>query len=182
MAEKEIVTFGSPLLNTPAEEVKEIDGKIIKLVQNLKDTLAKSERGIGLAANQIGVLKRIFVYHIEDLDEEGVVINPEIVQSEGEWLYQEGCLSVPGFHFPIVRPKTVLLKGIDLNGNPFERQADELLARLFQHEVDHLNGKLLLTKVSDEQRREFYSSYVLGINQQQSVKQANDLSSDSQTS
>lgn len=162
MTLKEIVTFGNPILNTPAEEVIDIDGKIHKIVENLKDTLAKSERGIGLAANQIGVLKRIFVYKIEDLNEEGVVINPEIVEAEGEWLYQEGCLSVPGFQFPITRPKKVFLKGVDINGNPIEREADELLARLYQHEVDHLNGRLLLTRVSSEERKRFFSAHILG--------------------
>ena len=83
-----------------------------------------------------------------------MLVNPVITESRGEWAYHEGCLSVPGLHWEIVRPKEILLSGYDLDGNEVEIEADELMARLFQHELDHLDGVLLLEHLDDDQRKE----------------------------
>ena len=108
--------------------------------------------GLGLAAPQVGVQKRLFVYEIGD---EGpkVVINPEITESRGEWEYEEGCLSLPGLAFDIVRPKLVTVKGLDLDGNEVVLQGDELLGRIFLHEIDHLDGVLMLDRLDGDQRK-----------------------------
>lgn len=147
----EIRVIGDPVLRQRAREVEEIDGTVARLVEDMF-TVMYDAPGVGLAAPQIGVERRIFVYDYDD--EPGVVINPEIVEHSGEWSFTEGCLSVPGLHWEIVRPKEVLLRGIDLDGNQVEIEADELEARVFQHELDHLDGVLLVERLDDEQRRE----------------------------
>ncbi len=95
--------------------------------------------------------KRIFTYDVGEGPH--VIINPEIVETSGEWVYDEGCLSVPGMHFEIVRPKVVTMRGIDLDGNEVVIEGDELLARLFQHEIDHLDGVLLLDRLEPDVRK-----------------------------
>ena len=111
--------------------------------------------GLAVAAPQVGVLKRLFVYEMPD-DDEGpkVIVNPVISESRGEWVYDEGCLSVPGLSWEITRPKEVHLTGYDLDGNEVSFEADELQARMFQHELDHLDGILLLEHLHDEQLKE----------------------------
>jgi peptide deformylase len=109
--------------------------------------------GLGLAAPQVGVQKRFFVYDLQDGEEPKTLINPKIVESRGEWAYEEGCLSVPGLAWEIVRPKEIHLVGYDLDGNEVSIEADEILARLFQHELDHLDGVLLLDRLEKEQRK-----------------------------
>ncbi|CAB4896731.1 unannotated protein [freshwater metagenome] len=153
----EIRTFGDPVLKTPAAAVGEIDGKVARLVHDMFDTLYASDNGIGLAAPQIGVQKQIFVWEIDG--EEMVVINPEIVESSGEWVYEEGCLSIPGLHVEMLRPNAVLMRGRDLDGNEIEIEADELLGRLFQHELDHLNGILMFDRMTPDQRKEALAEY-----------------------
>jgi peptide deformylase len=113
--------------------------------------------GIGLAATQIGVQRQVFVYDIEE--ERKVILNPQIVESSGEWVYDEGCLSIPGLYVEMLRPKRILVRGINLDGNQVEFEADELLARLFQHEVDHLNGVLMFDRMTPDQRREAVTLY-----------------------
>lgn len=153
----EIRTYGDPVLTTPAAAVTDIDGKVVRLVDAMFDTLYESDAGIGLAAPQVGVRKQIFVW---DMGEEPlVVINPEIVESRGEWVYDEGCLSIPGLYVEMVRPKEVLLRGLDLEGNTVEIEADELLARLFQHELDHLHGVLMFDRMEPEQRKAALAEY-----------------------
>src|SRR2546421_2003794 len=110
--------------------------------------------GLGLAAPQVGVQKRLFVYELPDDSGPKVIVNPVISEARGEWSYDEGCLSVPGLYFPIVRPKEVHLTGYDLDGNEVSIEADEITARLFQHELDHLEGRLLLELLTPEQRKE----------------------------
>ena len=152
-----IRTFGDPVLKTPAAAVTDIDGKIVRLVDAMFDTLYSSDSGIGLAAPQIGVQKQIFVWDIDD--EPLVVINPEIVESSGEFVYDEGCLSIPGLYVEILRPNHVLMRGLDLNGNTIEVEASELEGRLFQHELDHLHGVLMFDRMSPEQRKEALAEY-----------------------
>jgi peptide deformylase len=144
--------FGDPVLKQRAREVEELDGGLATLVETMYVTMEEAS-GIGLAAPQVGVQKRLFTYEVEDSGPR-VVVNPEIVESSGEWLYNEGCLSVPGLHFEIVRPRLVTLQGIDLDGNEVVFEADELLARLFQHEIDHLDGVLLLDRLEPDQRKQ----------------------------
>jgi len=153
----EIRIFGDPVLKTPAAAVTEIDGKVARLIDNMFDTLSVSDTGIGLAAPQIGVQKQIFVWEIEDKRE--LVINPQIVESSGEWTYEEGCLSIPGLYVELVRPKQVLMRGLDLDGNEVEFEADELMGRLFQHELDHLNGVLMFDRMEAEQRKAALAEY-----------------------
>src|SRR5262245_22579602 len=125
-----IRVYGDPVLKTKAAEVTDIDGKLVALADDMFETLYADNVGIGLAAPQIGVQKQIFVWDIDD--QPFVVVNPEIVESRGEWVYSEGCLSIPGLYVDIVRPKEVLMRGVDLDGNEVEFEADELVGRLFQ--------------------------------------------------
>ena len=148
----QIRTYGDPVLTAKAAPVADIDGKVARLVDDMFDTLYNSNNGLALAAPQIGVQKQIFVYDLDD--EPTVVINPEIVESSGEWVYEEGCLSIPGLYVEMVRPKQVLLRGFDVDGNTVEFEADELEARMYQHELDHLNGVLMFDRMTPEQRRE----------------------------
>ena len=152
----DIRTYGDPVLAAVADEVENIDGKLVRLSQSMVQAMYKAP-GLGLAAPQIGVQKKIFVY---DIDGEPVtLINPRIVESSGEWLYDEGCLSIPGLYVEMLRPKQVLLEAIDLNGNEIKVEADELLARLFQHELDHLEGVLMFDRMTADQRKEALDAY-----------------------
>ena len=153
----EIRTYGDPVLKSKAAEVVDIDGKVARLVDDMFATLYKSDSGIGLAAPQIGVQKKIFVW---DMGEEPlVVINPVIAESSGEWTYDEGCLSIPGLYVEMVRPKEVLMKGWSIDGEEVTFEADELAARLFQHEIDHLDGILMFDRMDPGQRREALGEY-----------------------
>ena len=152
MAPYTIRLFGDPVLRQPASPVTDIDGSLARLTQDMAETLHEA-RGLGLAAPQVGVQKRLFVYQFEDDPEPTVIVNPTISEARGEWTYEEGCLSVPGLYFPIVRPKEVHLTGYDLRGNEVSIDADEILARLFQHELDHLDGVLLLQHLDPDQRK-----------------------------
>lgn len=143
-----IRTYGDPVLKQKTKTIEEIDGSIKTLVDEMIEVMQKAP-GVGLAANQIGISKAIFVYDVGHGPE--VVLNPEITESYGEWTYDEGCLSVPGLFWPIVRPKVVHLEGIDLNGNSISIEGDDLLGRVFQHELDHLNGILLIERLDPDQ-------------------------------
>jgi peptide deformylase len=109
--------------------------------------------GVGLAAPQVGVQKRFFVYDIPDDPGPHVLLNPEIVATEGEWTYEEGCLSLPGLAFEIVRPKVITVRALDLDGNEIVVQGDELLGRVFLHEIDHLDGVLMLDRLDSTERK-----------------------------
>jgi peptide deformylase len=110
--------------------------------------------GLAVAAPQVGVLKRVFVYDMHEGEGPKVVVNPVIAGSSGEWTYEEGCLSVPGLWWEIVRPKEVHVTGVDLDGNDVSFEADEVFARMLQHEIDHLDGVLLLDRLDEDQRKE----------------------------
>jgi len=145
-----IRVIGDPVLSQRASEINDIDGRLVQLVDDMFDIMYDAP-GIGLAAPQIGVQKRLFVY--EFADQPGVLINPEIVESDGEWVYNEGCLSIPGIYFEIARPKTVCIRGVDLDGNEVQIEADELQARLYQHELDHLDGTLMVEHLTTDQAK-----------------------------
>jgi peptide deformylase len=153
----QIRTFGDPVLASQAAAVTDIDGKVVRIVEEMFDTLYDSDSGIGLAAPQVGIQRQIFVWDMDD--EPMVILNPTIVESDGEWVYDEGCLSIPGLYVEMTRPKTVLMKGIDMNGNEISLEADELEARLFQHELDHLNGVLMFDRMQPEQRKQAIAEY-----------------------
>lgn len=146
-----IRTYGDPVLKTNATDVTEIDGKIAKLVSDMIETMREAP-GVGLAAPQVGVEKRIFVYDIGEGPR--TVLNPKLTEFDGEWVYEEGCLSVPGLYWDIVRPNKVHLEGIDMDGNPLSIEGSELLGRVLQHEVDHLDGILLLERLDESQRKQ----------------------------
>ena len=143
--------YGDPVLKERTREVEEIDGSVVALAESMIDTMYEAP-GSGLAANQIGVMRRIFVYDIGEGPR--AVINPRIVESDGEWVYDEGCLSIPGLSWDIVRPNAVHLVGLDLDGNELSIEATELEGRVFQHELDHLDGILLVERLDPDQRRE----------------------------
>ena len=154
MSRYSIRLFGDPVLKERAHEITDIDASLVRLAQDMTETMYDA-RGLGVAAPQVGVQKRLFVYELPD-SKEGpkAIINPTISEARGEWEYEEGCLSVPGLYFPIVRPKEVHLTGYDLDGNEVSIEADEVVARLFQHELDHLEGKLLLEYLDPDQRKQ----------------------------
>ena len=152
MAAYQIRQFGDPVLTQRSAEVTDLDGTLARLVDDMIETMHDAH-GLGLAAPQVGVQKRLFVYQLEDR-EPVAIVNPTIVESSGEWEYEEGCLSIPGLYFPIVRPKEIHLTGWDIDGNEVFIEADELEARCFQHELDHLDGRLLLTLLDKGQRKE----------------------------
>jgi peptide deformylase len=143
--------YGDPVLKERAREVEDIDGALVSLVDSMIATMYDAP-GTGLAANQVGVQRRIFVYDVGDGAR--TVINPSIVESDGEWAYEEGCLSVPGLSWEIVRPNAVHLVGLDLEGNEISLEATELEGRVFQHELDHLDGILLVERLNEDQRKE----------------------------
>jgi len=146
----EIRKFGDPVLRTKAAEIEDIDGTLVAVVEDMLDTMY-AEPGIGLAAPQVGISKRLFVYDIGEGPH--AIVNPVISESDGEWVFEEGCLSVPGLSWDIVRPKEIHLTGYDLDGNEVSIEADELLSRCFQHEMDHLEGRLLIDHLEGETRK-----------------------------
>jgi peptide deformylase len=148
--------YGDPVLKQRTHEVADIDESVARLVADMIETMYDAP-GIGLAANQVGVQRRLFVYDLGTGDGPRAVINPRIVEAAGEWTYDEGCLSIPGLSWPIVRPNAVHLVGLDLDGNELSIEADTLEGRCFQHEMDHLDGVLLVERLDEDQRREALS-------------------------
>jgi len=149
----EIRIFGDPVLKQRATEIADVDGTLVRLAEDMVQTMYEAP-GVGLAAPQVGVGKRLFVYDLQDGHGPGVVVNPVISESDGEWSYDEGCLSVPGLAWDIIRPKTIHLTGYDLDGNEISIEADELAARAFQHELDHLDGVLLIERLDGDTRKQ----------------------------
>ncbi|MEX1009586.1 MAG: peptide deformylase [Acidimicrobiia bacterium] len=144
--------FGDPVLKQPAREVEEITPDLAPLVYGMYETMELAE-GVGLAAPQVGVRKRLFTYDLHEGDGPGVVINPVIVETAGEIESEEGCLSLPGFRFEIIRAERVTMRGVDLDGKEVVLEGDDLLARMIQHEIDHLDGVLLLDRLEPDVRR-----------------------------
>lgn len=149
-----ICTYPHPALKVRAESVKNIDEDIQKLVDSMAETMYAAP-GIGLAANQVGQLKQIFIYDLTPKDEGrnlSVIINPEIVLAEGNIVHEESCLSVIDFSAEVTRSARVKVRGVDRHGNPVDIEAEDLLARCLQHEIDHLNGILLIDHISSLKR------------------------------
>lgn len=152
MAPYEIRVIGDPVLKQRADDITDIDGKLARLVDDMIATMYAAP-GVGLAAPQVGVQKRLFVWDIDDGTGAHAIVNPEIVESDGEWTYQEGCLSVPGLSWEITRPNHVHVMGRDLDGNEVSFDASEFEGRMFQHELDHINGVLLVDRLDEDQAR-----------------------------
>ena len=151
----EIRTFGDPVLKSRATPVKDFDDSLKQLAEDMMRIMYEAE-GAGLAANQIGHLKRIFVAAYENEGElrEFVVVNPVIEdRSETQEKDIEGCLSIPGIGVEVERPFAVILRGQDLSGAPLRVEAEGRLARIFQHEIDHLDGILMLDRTDRESRK-----------------------------
>jgi peptide deformylase len=145
-----IVKFGDPVLETPAATVTTFDDDLKKLLDDMFESMYAAH-GVGLAAPQIGISKRIAVIDVtfkEDPNAKLVLINPEIIRKEGKQRGQEGCLSIPEFREEVTRAKTVTVRAQDATGKFFEHTGEDLLARAFMHETDHLNGKLYISHVS----------------------------------
>lgn len=147
---------GDPVLRIKAPDVDDFDGKLASTCESMLVTMYEAP-GIGLAANQVGIQKNFFVYDIDG--EPKAIINPKIVETSGSWDYEEGCLSIPGIYLNLTRPKKVTLVGFDLDGNEITIEADELLARLFQHELDHLNGVLMLDHLDGKDQDDAWAEF-----------------------
>ncbi len=143
----EIVRYGNDILRKPAEKVVSFNEDIKQLIHQMYEIM-KAHNGLGLAANQIGVDLQIFTYDIGEGPH--AVINPKIIRSKGEEVGVEGCLSIPGIQGDVPRAEEVVLKGLDENGKPVRIKAKGLLARVFQHETDHLNGYLFIDRADPE--------------------------------
>ena len=147
MALRKIVTEGDPILTKRCREVPQVTDRVRQLIDDMVETMHDAE-GIGLAAPQVGVLRRIIVVDVFD-GNTYELINPEIVEQEGEQYEEEGCLSVPGLVGMVHRPAYVKVKGLDRNGEPVEYEGTDLLAMAFCHEIDHLEGTLFNSKADD---------------------------------
>jgi peptide deformylase len=149
-----IVKFGDPVLETPAAEIVTFVDDLKKLTDDMFESMYAA-RGVGLAAPQIGISKRIAVIDVtfkENPDARLILINPVIIAKEGRQRSSEGCLSIPEFREDVTRAKIVTVRAQDLKGNTFEHTGEELLARAFLHETDHLNGKLYISHISGIKR------------------------------
>jgi len=153
MAIYPIRTFGDPVLRIRAEVVGDIDAGIQKLAADMIETMHDAP-GVGLAAPQIGVAKRIFVFDLQDQAGARVLINPQLLETAGELAMDEGCLSVPNRFWPVTRPAFARVRGLDLEGNQVIHEGEELLGRVLQHELDHLEGMLVLERLPNSQRKQ----------------------------
>ena len=145
-----IVKFGNPVLEKPADPVTVFDDALKKLVEDMFESMYEAH-GIGLAAPQIGISKRLAVIDVtfkEDPEAKLVLVNPEIIHTEGKHTQPEGCLSIPEFREPVARATKVTIRAQDVNGNWYEKTGQDLLARAFLHETDHLSGKLYINHIS----------------------------------
>jgi peptide deformylase len=149
-----IVKYPEPVLQQPGEPVTEFDDKLKKFVADMFETMYASQ-GIGLAAPQVGVSKRVTVIDLsqgKDPEQKLVLVNPEVILTEGRQYEEEGCLSVPDIREKVVRAAKVSVRAQDENGKWFEMDGEELLARAFQHEIDHLDGVLFIFRMSPLKR------------------------------
>lgn len=146
-----IRTFPDPVLSMDATDVTTFDADLLRLVDDMLETMYDAP-GVGLAAPQIGVSKRIFVADIGDGP--FVLVNPSITATSGKWKFEEGCLSVPGRYWHIKRADFARAEGLDTSGEPTSHEGEELLGRVLQHEIDHLNGTLLLSHLGTRTRKQ----------------------------
>ncbi|QQO08938.1 peptide deformylase [Breznakiella homolactica] len=154
----EILTLGNELLRLKAEPVAVIDDEIRKLSEEMIEIM-HADKGVGLAGPQVGVLKRIFVIHV-DGDIPRVFINPSIIgTSQDQVKYEEGCLSIPGVWADVIRPAAVKIQAWNERGRPFTMEAEGITARVIQHEYDHLDGVLFIDRLSEMKRTRVVAKY-----------------------
>lgn len=152
MAIRNIRTLGDSVLTKECRPIKEVNQKLVTLIEDMLDTMYEAN-GVGLAAPQVGILKQIAVIDVSpEGDEPIILINPEIIETEGSQTGEEGCLSVPGKSGVVTRPNYVKVKALDLNMEEVIYEGSELLARAFCHEIDHLHGTMYVSKVEGEIR------------------------------
>ncbi len=161
----QIVHYPDPILLQKTPSITEIDGALQEKVDGMIDLLAQSN-GLGLAGTQVGEALRLFVYDLSAREADPtartgamVILNPEIVAQEGEEIAEEGCLSIPGYFERVKRAFRVQLRGIDREGHAISLEAEGLAARLFQHEVDHLNGVMMIDHFSSLKRQLFLRKF-----------------------
>lgn len=151
---RRIVKYGDPVLENPTRPVEKIDDEIRALVKDMVETMYAAP-GVGLSANQIGVPLRVAVIDVtvgENPDALIVMINPEVIEQSGDQVEEEGCLSIPGYTEYVHRPSWAKIKALDLDGNEFTREGEDLLARAFCHETDHLDGKFYIHRLGGIKR------------------------------
>ena len=148
MAIRNLRLEGDEILKKRSREIEKIDYKIKELAEDMMETMHKFD-GVGLAAPQVGILKRIIVIDLGEEDTQFILINPEIVSMKGEQIVDEGCLSFPNKYGKVRRPKEVVVKALDINGNKVKLEAKDLLAQALCHEIDHLNGEVFVDKVEE---------------------------------
>lgn len=156
---REIRMLGDPILRAPSRAVEKIDAEVAVLIDDMVETMHAYD-GIGLAAPQVGVPIRLFVYDVREPDSEpGVLINPEIVDSKGLVKESEGCLSIPNLSEVVERASEVVVRGLNRDGEEVTVEASGLLSRCLQHEIDHLDGVLFVDRVSPLKRRLLLSKW-----------------------
>jgi peptide deformylase len=157
VAKLEIRIFGDPVLRQRAHEVEDFGGRLVTLAQDMLDTMREAN-GVGLAANQVGVLKRLFTWEVAPEDAEpigGVVVNPVLLDSSAEVQQdEEGCLSFPGLYYPVDRPLRIEVVHQDLGGTEHAVELEGYLARVWLHEMDHLNGILFVDHLAKHDKQE----------------------------
>ncbi|MFW5712966.1 MAG: peptide deformylase [Spirochaetota bacterium] len=154
----DIVTLGDDVLRERVDEIQDINGEIAELAQHMLSTMYTGD-GVGLAAPQLGLLKSLFVCHVNG-DQPRVFINPQIIGTSQEMLpYEEGCLSIPGVYGDVIRPATITVQAINERGKPFKVDAEGMLARVIQHEMDHLKGVLFIDHLDEKQRERLLKAY-----------------------
>ncbi len=148
-----VLTYGNEILRKQSEEIKEIDSELLEIIEKMYYTMEK-ENGIGLAAPQIGINKKLFIMKFKDEQKitDKIIINPKLINYYGEEIYyEEGCLSIPGISEEVKRKAGVYIKSIDINGEEQNIRADGLFGRVIQHEYDHLTGRLFTDLLEDDQ-------------------------------
>jgi len=162
MSALQIYTYPDKVLKTVAKPLKNIDGRVQDLIGRMAQTMYAAP-GVGLASVQVGIDKSLIIYDISPRDGHRalhVLINPKIIAAEGEILSEnEGCLSVPEYRADVKRARSILVEGVDRDGNPLRIEAEDFLAVVLQHEIDHLNGKLFIDRIS-KLKRELYKNRI----------------------
>ena len=154
----QLITLGSELLRQKAERIGKIDEEIVNLAAKMMEML-KVEKGVGLAGPQIGIMKRIFVVHVEG-DEERVFINPSILETSHKTVkIEEGCLSIPGVYKNVVRPESIKIQAWNIKGRPFTLEASGIIARVIMHEYDHLEGVLFIDHLPEDKRNKIIEKF-----------------------
>lgn len=153
MSVLDIRVLGDPILRRECDPVDEVDRELRALIRDMRDTMYAAD-GVGLAAPQVGVPVRVFVYDVRDEEQPpGALVNPRIESQSGSTKGEEGCLSIPGLSDVVERSETIVISGLDAEGEPVRIEAEGMLSRVLQHELDHLNGVLFLDHLSPLKRK-----------------------------